>query len=124
MQTDALPGQHRVAYRLAQRGFESPLHAYRMLVPAPVDESPYVLAGQQHAFVPRKLGGGAWTAVPTQVVGRGAQHAPIRGQLARDQTGIVQGADADGEVEARAYHVHHFVAEVGVQAQLRMPREE
>src|SRR3546814_1214518 len=58
-------------------------------------------------------------------IGRGGrQHPAVGRQAPADEAGVLQLADADGDVEALLDHVHDAVVEVGLQSHLRMARQE
>ncbi len=63
-------------------------------------------------------------AMLRQVVRRGAQQAMVVCQLARDQRGIGQRADADGEVEAAADQIEHMVGQADAEAHAGMGAQE
>ena len=128
MQRDAQPGHHRVAQQLALVALEAALHPLRDLAALAVAEAPDVLpalaADQQQAVVRCQVGRRARRAVPPQVVRRCAQHAPVGRQLARDQAGIAQRADADAQVETGADQIQDLVVEVHAELHPRMQGEE
>ncbi len=59
-----------------------------------------------------------------EIGGCGADHAVVRGDLARDQRGILQLADADGEVEALADDVDEIVGELHIELDVGIAGEE
>lgn len=76
------------------------------------------------ALVPGQVRHAARFAVPLEVRRRAGDDHPVGPQRARHQTVRVQLSDADGRVEALAEQVGQAVAEVELDAHLRMPGEE
>src|SRR3546814_4967733 len=79
-----------------------------------VDET--VVAGEVLRILRRRM---------ASEIGRGGrQHPAVGRQAPADEAGVLQLADADGDVEALLDHVHDAVVEVGLQRHLRMRSEE
>jgi hypothetical protein len=61
-------------------------------------------------------------AVPRQVIGAGAHDVADGREAARDQAGVRQRGDADGEIEAFLHQVDLAVVEIEFEAHVGMPR--
>ncbi len=72
----------------------------------------------------REIGRMARRPVFGEIRGRAAQHAPVRGELARDQRRILQRAEADRDVVAVVDEVDDLVGEPQVQRHGRVAAQE
>ena len=87
--------------------------------PARFGEIPGVAAADQ-AVVAGQLGQAVGRAVAFQVAGGGAQVHAAGGQAGGDQAGVLQAAEADGQVELAVQQVHGLVGQVHLDAQLQV----
>ena len=91
MQGDPQPAHRCLAERLTVIALEAPAHPDRQRLAIRAGQWPALMApvatAQEQAVVVGQLGWRLWLPAPAQVVGRGAQHALVVGQPARDQLG-------------------------------------
>lgn len=125
---DAETGERGFAQGVALVGFEAALHAHRHVAALAVGEAPGAFGGgaaaQEQAVVSGEIFRGLRDATAAEVVGRGAEHATIGGQAPRDEARIRERTDADREVHAGRYEVDELIAEVDVEVEAGMLREE
>ena len=119
---DAVAGQRRLRERVAAVAAQAALHPQRAAFAVFADKP--VLVAAQQAVVLLQRGQRLWRTVRGQVGRRGADVQMAAGQPARDQAGVGQLADADGQVVAIVHQVQHLVAQLQLDVQRRVALAE
>src|SRR5215471_438427 len=79
---------------------------------------------ERETVVPRKVVERPRHAVPLEVAWRRADHAPIRGELDRDEIGIDRAADPYTHVESKAYEIDDLIGKAKRRAHFGILRDE